>query len=531
MPYRANGECCLRMSFKRKNAVSLGDRARDSGQWELAIAHYRRGLAADPKNAPIWVQYGHALKEAGDLLTAEIAYRKAIELGPNVADSHLQLGHVLKLQGRLEDAKAAYLSAHSLDPALAAARAELTALGWPAAKVQPKPGPEAPQAPMPVKLAQNVADWHLEVPSPERFDAARYLANHPDVLRSGMDPLEHFLKYGRQEGRTAYAEEFGLNPRVRDSFIRDELIHSFRFYDRSEGLVSIANKLDFDNNVFHDLEEIWESREFQENVIPLILQTYPEKKRIISIHIPKCAGTHLWSRLYDRYISARTALQDKNYTTRLDLFQNLKVISILPGDDIFVHGHKPISWYISNELLRSTDSIFSVVREPLEIIVSFINYIITRFLTDPSFGDADTKEWADLLGVTPAMFDQSPEGLHNLARRIVRQPLVLHRNPLCRYLGDGDVESALNTAARSNIELTDVTRYDPWLEQKFGIAAGERVNVSKKILTHSGLNADDKALLEEYVQEDRKLYELIISALNKSRSLSVRGGDLINRSS
>lgn len=115
----------LKIGPNRVSAVSLGDKARDARQWELAIQHYRNALARDRDNAPIWVQYGHSLKEAGDLLTAEIAYRKAIELAPDVANSHLQLGHALKLQARMEEAKDAYLTAHSLDPTSADALTEL----------------------------------------------------------------------------------------------------------------------------------------------------------------------------------------------------------------------------------------------------------------------------------------------------------------------------------------------------------------------------------------------------------------------
>ena len=34
-----------------------------------------------------------------------------------------------------------------------------------------------------------------------QFDGARYLAENPDVLASGMNPLAHFLQFGRFEGR------------------------------------------------------------------------------------------------------------------------------------------------------------------------------------------------------------------------------------------------------------------------------------------------------------------------------------------
>ena len=95
------------------SAFSLADRARDAGQLELAVRLYRRSLEQNPLSPPIWVQYGHALKESGELrdpaklAQAEIAYRRAVSLDPATPDPYLQLGHVLKLQGRRGEAEAA----------------------------------------------------------------------------------------------------------------------------------------------------------------------------------------------------------------------------------------------------------------------------------------------------------------------------------------------------------------------------------------------------------------------------------------
>jgi tetratricopeptide (TPR) repeat protein len=120
----------LGLGRPKSSLITLADRARDAGQWEVAARHYRAALDRNPRNSPIWVQYGHALKETGHVVEAEEAYRKAIEIDPNSADSRLQLGHVLKMLGKRSEAAAAYQRAVDLDPALQAASFELTALGW-----------------------------------------------------------------------------------------------------------------------------------------------------------------------------------------------------------------------------------------------------------------------------------------------------------------------------------------------------------------------------------------------------------------
>ncbi len=106
-----------------------GDRARDRGDWETARRFYRAGLDLNPELVPIWVQYGHMLKELGNWPAAEAAYRVAIERDGKTADQHLQLGHVLKLQNRRTEALDAYVHALALDPELSHARVELSALG------------------------------------------------------------------------------------------------------------------------------------------------------------------------------------------------------------------------------------------------------------------------------------------------------------------------------------------------------------------------------------------------------------------
>jgi tetratricopeptide (TPR) repeat protein len=114
----------------KPSAIALANRARDAGKWEIASGHYRTVLLRNPNNPPIWVQYGHVLKESGHLGEAERAYRRAIAYDRRVADSHLQLGHVLKLEGKKEEARVAYLQAFALDPSLDDASCELAGFGW-----------------------------------------------------------------------------------------------------------------------------------------------------------------------------------------------------------------------------------------------------------------------------------------------------------------------------------------------------------------------------------------------------------------
>lgn len=100
---------------KKVNHRKVGDSHRDAREWDRAAAAYRRHLDANPDDGAIWTQYGHALKESGQLNDAEVAYRTATGLRPGNADAHVQLAHALKLQANYIEALAEYKLAFDLD--------------------------------------------------------------------------------------------------------------------------------------------------------------------------------------------------------------------------------------------------------------------------------------------------------------------------------------------------------------------------------------------------------------------------------
>jgi GT2 family glycosyltransferase len=191
---------------REERQITLADSARDARRWELAARLYQKALDRNPRNSPIWVQYGHALKESGELrdpdklAQAEAAYRRALSIDPSVADTHLQLGHIQKLQGKTEEAKAAYLRALALDVSMPYPLEELRGLGWARGELSELLG----------MLGKTLSlEDHKPLPdqsSSGYFDAEWYVEHYKDVAAAGIDPLEHFLTYGLKEGRKPHAE-------------------------------------------------------------------------------------------------------------------------------------------------------------------------------------------------------------------------------------------------------------------------------------------------------------------------------------
>jgi glycosyltransferase involved in cell wall biosynthesis/tetratricopeptide (TPR) repeat protein len=230
-PILVNGQSKERVRavrpWRRKaSLITLADRARDTGNWDSAARLYCKALRRNPYNAPIWVQYGHALKEAGHLERAESAYWTSIAHDPAVPDSWVQLGHVLKIRRKGEEAGVAYLRAFALDPSLPHPVPELASLGWSAPKLHELRRLMRVPVEQPSEIAAgddepSVPDEHIAPASPSLsnilsmgldeqkrilielgyFHEEFYLTINADVAESNVDPFQHYVYTGCREGR------------------------------------------------------------------------------------------------------------------------------------------------------------------------------------------------------------------------------------------------------------------------------------------------------------------------------------------
>jgi tetratricopeptide (TPR) repeat protein len=75
----------LKGVYRRLSPQARAHRARDAGEWELAVRFYRDALDLDFSNAESWAQWGHALQQAGKPSEAEFAHQRSRELNPGRA--------------------------------------------------------------------------------------------------------------------------------------------------------------------------------------------------------------------------------------------------------------------------------------------------------------------------------------------------------------------------------------------------------------------------------------------------------------
>jgi len=100
------------LRLKSTNALTAARHAARRRDWSTAADSYRMYLATVPDDVRAWIQYGHALKEAGHLTEAEAAYGHAIELDPADNDAPLHLAHLLRRLGPGRRREAVDMFAH-----------------------------------------------------------------------------------------------------------------------------------------------------------------------------------------------------------------------------------------------------------------------------------------------------------------------------------------------------------------------------------------------------------------------------------
>jgi hypothetical protein len=344
-------------------------------------------------------------------------------------------------------------------------------------------------------------------------------------LRAPRDPrslFELFAAYDPARGLDellASLDVTGIEPRhIYNSILgrRPETLH--------------ATKSPQHYNVRDHMRGALTSPEFQRKIIPLILNAYPEKQRLLFIHVPKCAGTDLRIGLSTRYPALDIGLAQPDWTSPQQLFAAIHEVAIglRFSDTILLHGHIRIVAAVDGGMIRPTDRIITVIRDPVEIILSNANYIITRILQDQEAGKEapDTKNWRRVLGVDRLPPEMPVEVTANLFNTILHHPATTVPNSICYWLGNSDVQSAIRRLVINDVEITDTQHYTDWLRARWNVDRAARANESGKFVTRSQIKADDAKLIESITGDDRELYALLSKQIDESSQHAIFGKDI-----
>jgi hypothetical protein len=275
------------------------------------------------------------------------------------------------------------------------------------------------------------------------------------------------------------------------------------------------------------LNDLLYSRRFQDGIIPAVLRAFEAKRRLLFVHIPKCAGSDLSMHLARRYPSIHQRLMEPPWTPKEALFRSLSNIirELAFGDSVFVRGHINLSYFIENRLNRPTDRVFTIVRDPVEMAISQVNYLMSKITWNVESGtlEPDTAEWLHLLGLPGLPAQVTEEYQREVCRNALRNREIVVPNALCHWLGGGPAAAVTARLREHEVEVTDTARYNAWLRAEWGLDVHTRQNESLKFVSSATLAPEDRDYLAGITEEDTKLYRAIQDRLAAAGTPSIRG--------
>lgn len=277
-----------------------------------------------------------------------------------------------------------------------------------------------------------------------------------------------------------------------------------------------------------DFLDMVKSDDFQSGILPLVLNAYPEKKRLLFVHIPKCAGTDLRLHLERRFASFAAILAVGWRTPKEELYRGLRqlVLELRRSDTIFVYGHMRLGACVKTRIVRPCDRIVTVVREPEDIVVSHLNFVLSQITRANELGGPrpEAQRWAKILQEHQLSFDMLESDPQCFFKKMLRH--MGRRNTICNALGKGDAKSALKNAQACDIEITTVENYNSWIRANWAVTDATTVNKSRKFLSKDMLDDGDIEYVKSITSEDRRVFDLISDTIRGAGTVSIRGRSL-----
>jgi hypothetical protein len=294
------------------------------------------------------------------------------------------------------------------------------------------------------------------------------------------------------------------------------------------------------------LIELIQSVEFRIFLAARVLTAYPEKQRLLFVRVPQCAGRHFLTLAEtmhpffpDRITSTRLALPPEFFRTMglfLARFIHTKTVLLCKPNIASFHLVPPFAtpaaaggdpadtlpWNFTIPPYRTGDRLFTIVRDPEEIILGQVNAIAAA-LRLPAGEDAPAiRRWRGWLGDMPELADDA--GWVALARQVLAR--FRGADPICHALGDGTTEGATQACLVTNIEIADLSRYSEWILRTWDTKPEPPDPEAPPILAMEALEQQDRDRLVALTRQDRPLYDRIKAAISVAEKSSITGSQL-----
>jgi hypothetical protein len=273
------------------------------------------------------------------------------------------------------------------------------------------------------------------------------------------------------------------------------------------------------------------SERFRQGILPAFLGAFPELERDVFVHVPKCAGTDLTMNLGQREMPLPSVLESPGWLS------DEEFLSVIGGlarampflTRIFVYGHMEFGTFLDRCGLRPGDQVFTIIRDPIALMVSQANYAIGRLRQDPRGRDPDTVITMTLLGLSSLPDNLSDRDLKDLVVRALLHPGIAFANQACRHLSNSknlSFEAAIDLIIANDVEVTTTEQYNRWLKERWDIPHSARHNRSEQILTLHEARRLYAGAMFQATGEDQKLFDLVSWGLERSGATSITGQQL-----
>jgi len=242
-----------------------------------------------------------------------------------------------------------------------------------------------------------------------------------------------------------------------------------------------------------------------------LIEEFPELHRDLFIHIPKTGGSAVIAaaRRDPSYVVARAPSWGFNDFADPRAY----VVSLAKGlfsgaESILFEKHLRVRDVLRYNMVRPSDRIFAVVRDPIAIVMSWINFTLTSLTWVEEDGESHqvARMMRERIGVD-ADFNPSLHLDSSVVTRIIDR--LVWVNPHCECFGAHTATDALD-----NIRRLGITVYDPAGMESLLADRGwqmTRQNASDRFLTFEDLPKMVKNRIISMCYQDLSLLDILKS--------------------
>lgn len=262
------------------------------------------------------------------------------------------------------------------------------------------------------------------------------------------------------------------------------------------------------------VQKFMSSDEFAANHMNTVRELFPDRRATIFLHVPKTGGHTVCeamekSQRFVWFLMSESVDHDGG-ADRLSYYG--KLISFLRNSnkDFTIGGHPTASFLLNTKLKKPGDRVFTVVRDPFDLMISWINYLLTIVYNErsrnPEFrGRPDAKRVHDLIGHD---WCSDPSSVSSDQIECLIENLI-YSNPMCRSIGAEPTSmSALDTCGRLDIEVVPLLGIGEFCERN-RLPKVEARNISMKFIDGAGIHRRAMQMIYDKIGEDLKFYSYL----------------------